>query len=107
MAQKFKIKKGDEVLVISGRDRGKKGKVLGVLRAENRALVEGINMVRRHQRQSATQQGGIVDKEASIHLSNLAHVDPKDGRASRVGYKFLEDGRKVRFAKRSGEVIDV
>ena len=107
MVQKFKIKKGDEVLVISGRDKGKKGKVLGVLRAENRALVEGINMVRRHQRQSATQQGGIVDKEASIHLSNLAHVDPKDGRASRVGYKFLEDGRKVRFAKRSGEVIDV
>ena len=107
MAQKFKIKKGDEVLVISGRDKGKKGKVLGVLRAENRALVEGINMVRRHQRQTAQQQGGIVDKEASIHLSNLAHVDPKDGRASRVGYKFLEDGRKVRFAKRSGEVIDV
>ena len=107
MAQKFKIKKGDEVLVISGRDRGKKGKVLGVLRAENRALVEGINMVRRHQRQSAQQQGGIVDKEASIHLSNLAHADPKDGRATRVGYKFLEDGRKVRFAKRSGEVIDV
>ena len=107
MAQKFKIKKGDEVLVISGRDKGKKGKVLGVLRAENRALVEGINMVRRHQRQSAQQQGGIVDKEASIHLSNLAHVDPKDGRPTRVGYKFLEDGRKVRFAKRSGEVIDV
>ena len=107
MAQKFKIKKGDEVLVISGRDKGKKGKVLGVLRAENRALVEGINMVRRHQRQSAQQQGGIVDKEASIHLSNLAHADPKDGRATRVGYKFLEDGRKVRFAKRSGEVIDV
>ncbi len=107
MAQKFKIKKGDEVLVISGRDKGKKGKVLGVLRAENRALVEGINMVRRHQRQTAQQQGGIVDKEASIHLSNLAHVDPKDGRPARVGYKFLEDGRKVRFAKRSGEVIDV
>jgi large subunit ribosomal protein L24 len=107
MAQKFKIKKGDEVLVISGRDKGKKGKVLGVLRAENRALVEGINMVRRHQRQTAQQQGGVVDKEAAIHLSNLAHVDPKDGRATRVGYKFLEDGRKVRFAKRSGEVIDV
>ena len=107
MAQKFKIKKGDEVLVISGRDKGKKGKVLGVLRAENRALVEGINMVRRHQRQTAQQQGGIVDKEASIHLSNLAHVDPKDGRPARVGYKFLEDGRKVRFSKRSGEVIDV
>ena len=107
MAQKFKIKKGDEVVVVAGRDKGKKGKVLGVLRAENRALVEGINMIRRHQRQTQTQQGGIVDKEASIHLSNLAHVDPKDGRPSRVGYKFLEDGRKVRFAKRSGEVIDV
>jgi large subunit ribosomal protein L24 len=107
MAQKFKIKKGDEVVVVAGRDKGKKGKVLGVLRAENRALVEGINMVRRHQRQTAQQQGGIVDKEASIHLSNLAHVDPKDGSPTRVGYKFLEDGRKVRFAKRSGEVIDV
>ena len=107
MPQKFKIKKGDEVLVVTGRDKGKKGKVLGVLRAENRALVEGVNMVRRHQRQTAQQQGGIVDKEAPIHLSNLAHVDPKDGKASRIGYKFLEDGRKVRFAKRSGEVIDV
>ena len=107
MPQKFKIKKGDEVLVVTGRDKGKKGKVLGVLRAENRALVEGVNMVRRHQRQTAQQQGGIIDKEAPIHLSNLAHVDPKDGKASRIGYKFLEDGRKVRFAKRSGEVIDV
>src|SRR3546814_17783518 len=105
MAQKFKIKKGDEVVVVAGRDKGKEGKVLGVLRAENRALVEGINMIRRHQRQTQTQQGGIVDKEASIHLSNLAHVDPKDGRPRRVGYKFLEDGRKVRFAKRSGEEI--
>lgn len=107
MAQKFKIKKGDEVIVLTGRDKGKKGKVLGVLRAENRALVEGVNLVRRHQRQTATQQGGIVEKEAPIHISNLAHVDPKDGRPTRVGYRFLEDGRKVRYAKRSGEVIDV
>jgi large subunit ribosomal protein L24 len=107
VAQKFKIKKGDEVVVTSGRDKGKKGKVLGVLRAENRALVEGVNMVRRHQRQTAAQQGGIVDKEAPIHISNLAIVDPKDGAPTRVGYRFLADGRKVRFAKRSGEVIDV
>jgi len=107
VAQKFKIKKGDEVVVTSGRDKGKKGKVLGVLRAENRALVEGVNMVRRHQRQTAQQQGGIVDKEAPIHISNLAVADPKDGSPTRVGYRFLGDGRKVRFAKRSGEVIDV
>ena len=107
MAQKFKIKKGDEVVVTSGRDKGKKGKVLGVLRAENRALVEGVNMVRRHQRQTAQQQGGIVDKEAPIHISNLAIADPKDGSPTRVGYRFLGDGRMVRFAKRSGEVIDV
>jgi large subunit ribosomal protein L24 len=107
VAQKFKIKKGDEVVVTAGRDKGKKGKVLGVLRAENRALVEGVNMVRRHQRQTASQQGGVVDKEAPIHISNLAIADPKDGAPTRVGYRFLADGRKVRFAKRSGEVIDV
>jgi len=107
MAKKFKLKKGDEVVVLAGWDKGKTGAVLGVLRAENRALVEGINMVKRHTRPSNTQPGGIIEKEAPIHVSNLALTDPKDGKPTRVGYKFLDDGRKVRFAKRSGEVIDV
>jgi large subunit ribosomal protein L24 len=103
---KLKIKKGDHVVVITGKDKDKKGEVLKVLPAENRAIVKGVGMVRRHQRQTANQDGGIVSKEASIHISNLAIEDPKDGKPTRVGYKFLKDGRKVRFAKRSGEVID-
>jgi len=102
-----KIKKGDKVVVLAGRDKGKKGEVLKVLPEEGRALVQGINMVKRHTAPSARQQGGIVAKEAAIQLSNLALQDPKDGAATRVGFKFLEDGRKVRIAKRSGEVIDV
>jgi large subunit ribosomal protein L24 len=101
------IKKGDRVVVTAGRDKGKKGEVLKVFPKEDRALVAGVNMVKRHQRQTQTQQGGIVNKESSIHLSNLAHVDPKSGNATRVGIKTLSDGRKVRFAKKSGEVIDV
>ena len=107
MARKFKIKKDDDVIVLTGRDKGKRGKVIRVIRADDRAVVEGVNMVKRHTRPSQTQPGGIIEKEASIQLSNLAHVDPKDGKATRVGYRFLDDGRKVRFAKRSGEVIDV
>jgi large subunit ribosomal protein L24 len=107
MAQKFKIRKGDDVVVLSGRDKGKSGTVLRVLRDDNRVVVEGVNMVKRHTRPSQTQPGGIIDKEAAINISNLAIADPKDGKATRIGYKFLEDGRKVRFAKRSGEVIDV
>ena len=107
MATKFRIKKGDEVVVRTGRDKGKNGTVLRVLRKENRAIVEGVNIVKRHTRPSNTQPGGIVEKEATIHVSNLALADPKDGKATRVGLKVLEDGRKVRFAKRSGEVIDV
>lgn len=103
---KLKIKKGDHVVVITGKDKGKKGEVLKVMPEENRAIVKGVAMVRRHQRQTATQEGGIVAKEASIHISNLALEDPKDGKPTRVGYKFLKDGRKVRFARRSGEVID-
>ena len=103
---KLKIKKGDHVVVITGKDKGKKGEVLKVLREENRAIVKGIAMIRRHQRQTASQEGGIIAKEASIHISNLALEDPKDGTPTRVGYKFLKDGRKVRFARRSGEVID-
>jgi len=107
MAKKFKLKKGDDVVVVSGRDKGKTGSILRVLREDDRVLVDGVNMVKRHTRPSQTQPGGIVTKEAPIHISNVALADPKDGSATRVGYKFLEDGRKVRFAKQSGEVIDV
>jgi large subunit ribosomal protein L24 len=103
---KLKIKKGDHVVVITGKDKGKKGEVLKVLREENRAIVKGVAMIRRHQRQTPSQEGGIIAKEAAIHISNLALEDPKDGKPTRVGYKFLKDGRKVRFARRSGEVID-
>jgi large subunit ribosomal protein L24 len=101
-----KIKKGDHVVVLTGRDKGKHGEVLKMMPEENRAIVKGIAMIRRHQRQTATQDGGIISKEAAIHVSNLALEDPKDGKPTRVGFKFLKDGRKVRFAKRSGEVID-
>lgn len=102
-----KIRKGDRVIVTTGRDKGKKGEVLKVFPTDNRALVTGVNMVKRHQRQTPRQQGGIVSKEAPVDLSNLAHIDPKSGEATRVGFKILNDGRKVRFAKKSGEVIDV
>ena len=102
----LKIKKGDHVVVLTGKDKGKKGEVLKVLPSENRAIVQGVAQMRRHQRQTANQEGGIITKEAPIHISNLALEDPKDGEPTRVGYKFLKDGRKVRFAKRSGEVID-
>ena len=101
-----KIKKGDNVVVLAGRDKGRSGEVLTVMPKESRAVVQGINMVKRHQAQSARQEGGIISKEASIHLSNLAVADPKDGKPTRVGFKVLEDGRKVRFAKKSGDVID-
>jgi large subunit ribosomal protein L24 len=100
-----KIKKGDNVIVLAGRDKGKRGEVFQVMPKADRALVRGVNMVRRHQKQSAQEQGGIVSKEASIHLSNLALEDPKDGKPTRIGFKTLADGRKVRVAKRSGEVI--
>jgi large subunit ribosomal protein L24 len=101
------IKKGDRVIVRTGRDKGKKGEVLRVYPKEERALVSNVNMVKRHTKQSAKSQGGIVSKEAPLHLSNLAHVDPKSGDATRIGWKVLGDGRRVRFAKKSGEVIDV
>ncbi|PLX34328.1 MAG: 50S ribosomal protein L24 [Hyphomicrobiales bacterium] len=106
MAHKLRIRRGDEVVVITGKDKGKTGEVVRVMPSENRAIVKGVNMVKRHQRQSQTQEGGIVAREASIHISNLAIADPKDGKPSRVGMKTLEDGTKVRFAKRSGEVIN-
>ncbi len=102
----LKIKKGDHVVVITGKDKGKKGEILKVMPGENRAIVKGVAVVRRHQRQTPAQEGGIIAKEASIHISNLALEDPKDGKPTRVGYKFLKDGRKVRFARRSGEVIN-
>jgi large subunit ribosomal protein L24 len=102
-----KIKKGDKVVVISGKDKGKKGEVLKVHVKEGRAVVQGINMVTRHQRPTQFDAGGIKEKEGTIHLSNLAHVDPTDGKPTRVGFKTLADGKKVRVAKRSGEVIDV
>ena len=101
-----KIKKGDKVIVLNGRDKGKSGEVIEVRPAESRALVRGVNMVRRHQRQTAAQQGGIVSKEGPVHLSNLAIADPKDGKPTRIGFKILKDGRKVRIARRSGEAID-
>ena len=101
-----KIKKGDKVVVLTGRDKGKTGEVVQVMPKEDRALVRGVNLVKRHQRQTAGQEGGIISKEAAIHLSNLAYADPKDGKATRVGFKTLDDGRKVRFAKRSGDLID-
>ena len=100
-----KIKKGDNVIVLAGRDKDKRGEVFKVMPKESRALVRGVNVVRRHQRQSAAQEGGIISKEAPIHLSNLALADPKDGKPTRVGFKTLDDGRKVRVAKRSGEQI--
>jgi large subunit ribosomal protein L24 len=101
-----KIKKGDKVVVITGRDKGRSGEVVQVMPTQERAIVRGVNMVKRHQRQTMQQEGGIISKEASVHLSNLALTDPKSGKPTRVGFKTLDDGRKVRFAKRSGDLID-
>ncbi|WP_316977246.1 50S ribosomal protein L24 [Shumkonia mesophila] len=103
---KVKIKKGDQVVVLTGKDKGKKGEVLKVLPKENRAVVQGVNTIKRHTKPTQSQAGGIVEREASIHISNLAFVDPKTGEPTRIGYKFLDDNRKVRVARRSGEVID-
>jgi large subunit ribosomal protein L24 len=101
-----KIRKGDKVVVLTGRDKGRTGEVIEVRPAEGRALVRGVNMVKRHQKQTAQQEGGIISKEATVHLSNLALSDPKDGKPTRVGFKIMSDGRKVRVAKRSGVEID-
>jgi len=106
MAKKFKIKKSDKVQVVSGKDKGKTGEVLRVLRDDNRVMVRGVNMIKRHTKASQTNTGGIIEREAAIHISNVSLIDPKSNEATRVGYRFLEDGRKVRFAKRSGEVLD-
>ena len=101
-----KIKKGDRVIVTAGRDKGKRGEVRQVMTEESRAIVAGVNLVRRHTRQTAQTEGGIISKEAPIHLSNLAMLDPKTGKPTRVGFKILDDGRKVRVARGSGDLID-
>ena len=101
-----RIKKGDKVVVLTGRDKGRSGEVIQVMPKDERALIRGVNMVTRHQKQTAAQEGGLIRKEAPIHLSNVAIADPTDGKPTRVGFKTLNDGRKVRFAKRSGETID-
>jgi large subunit ribosomal protein L24 len=101
-----KIRKGDRVVVLTGRDKGRTGEVIEVNPAVERALVRGVNLVKRHQRQTAAQQGGIISKELPVHLSNLAIADPRDGKPTRVGFKIVEGGRKVRIAKRSGVEID-
>ncbi len=101
-----RIRKGDNVIVVSGRDKGKSGSVLRVLQDDERLIVQGVNVVKRHMRASQTQAGGIVEKEATIHVSNVSLVDPDGGEPTRVGFRFLEDGRKVRYAKRSGEIMD-
>ncbi|HXL65133.1 MAG TPA: 50S ribosomal protein L24 [Xanthobacteraceae bacterium] len=104
-----KIRKGDTVIVIAGRDKGRTGEVIGMRREEGRVLVRGVNVVKRHQKQSATQEGGIVSKELPIHISNVALADPKDNKATRIGFKILGTGdarKKVRIAKRSGAEID-
>jgi large subunit ribosomal protein L24 len=100
-----KIRKGDKVVILTGKDKGRSGEVLQVIPKEDRAVVRGINLVKRHQRQSASQEAGIINKEASIHLSNLAIADPKDGKPTRVGFK-IDGDKKVRVAKRSGVSID-
>ena len=101
-----KIKKGDKVVVIAGGDKGKTGEVLKVLTEENRVVVQGVNLVKRHTRPSGANAGGIIEKEATIHVSNVAHVDPASLKPTRVGFKIVDGARKVRFAKRSGETID-
>lgn len=107
MAGASKIRKGDQVVVLNGREKGRKGEVLRVLRKGGRVVVQGINVVKRHSRPQAGNPGGVIEKEASLALSNVALVDPKTGEATRVGFRFLDDGRKVRFAKKSGEVVDL
>lgn len=106
MANKLKVKKGDEVVVLAGKDKGKTGKILKVIPDERRVIVAGINMMKRHTKPSRTAAGGIVEKEASLDVSNVALADPKTGKATRVGYKILGDGKKVRVARKSGEVIN-
>ena len=106
MANKLKIKKGDRVKVIAGRSKGKVGDVLRVLATDQRVVVSGVNVIKRHTKPSRTDTGGIIEREAAIHVSNVALLDPKTDKPTKIGFKFLEDGRKVRFARASGETID-
>jgi len=106
MADKLRLRRGDTVVVLTGREKGKRGKIMRVDRSERRVVVQGVNIVKRHTRPSAAQPGGIVEKEAALHLSNVALADPKSGEPTRIGFRWLTDGRKVRYAKKSGEVID-
>ena len=107
MAQKFRIRKGDRVAVITGRTKGKTGEVLRVLRKTDRVLVQGVNMIKRHTRPTQTGPGGIIEQEASLHISNVAHIDPKTDRPTRIGYRLEKGGQKVRYSKRSNEAIDL
>ena len=100
-----KIRKGDKVVVLTGKDKGRSGEVLRVMPKDDKAVVRGVNIIRRHQKQSQSQEGGIISKEAPIHLSNIAIADPKDGKPTRVGFKVEKDGKKVRVAKRSGATL--
>jgi large subunit ribosomal protein L24 len=104
-AVKFKIRKGDTVVVRSGRDKGKQGTVLSVVKDEGKLFVKGVNVVKRHTKQTQTSEGGIIEKELPIHISNVALLDPKSGLTTKVGFKFLQDGTKVRYAKKSGETL--
>jgi len=106
MRNKMKVKKGDRVIVIAGKDKGKSGEIIRAIPAERRVVVQGVNVVKRHTKPSQASPGGLVEKEAPIHVSNVSLVDPKEDKPTRVGIKTLEDGRRVRFAKRSGEVLD-
>ena len=110
MAVKLKIKKGDRVVVLAGKDKGKQGEVEQIVKGDrpgdHRVVVAGVNRIKRHQKQTQTTQGGIIEREAPIHISNVALIDPKEDAPSRVGYTYLEEGQKVRFARRSGEIID-
>ncbi|HEX2526812.1 MAG TPA: 50S ribosomal protein L24 [Geminicoccus sp.] len=101
-----KVKKGDKVVMLAGRDKGRQGEVLRVDPKEGRVVVQGIAVVKRHTKPTGMREGGIIEKEASVDVSNVALLDPSDGKATRVGFKFLEDGRKVRFSKRTGELLD-
>ena len=103
---KLKVKKGDNVIVITGKDKGKTGEIVTVFPKTSRVIVRGVSVAKRHTAQSQTSQGGILDKELSVHVSNISHIDPKDKKASKIGYKLLKDGRKVRFLKRSGDLLD-
>jgi large subunit ribosomal protein L24 len=107
MSVKLKIKKGDNVVVLTGRDKGKTGTVMKVMPKESRVVVQGVNVVKRHTRPAAGQQGGIVEKESTIHVSNVSLIDPKTSKPTRVGFKTVDGGRKVRVARRSGEVLDI